>query len=118
MGQIGKFRTVSHEGKHGLMFWCPGCDHTHVVTVNGKDTWTFNGDYDKATISPSVLTHGTEPLTDEQCDRILAGEKFEPKKVVCHLFLRDGMLQFLGDCTHKLSNQTVPLPELPDWAKD
>jgi hypothetical protein len=27
----------------------------------------------------------------------------------CHLFIRDGALQFLSDCTHKLAGQTVDM---------
>lgn len=26
-------------------------------------------------------------------------------------FIRDGQIQFLGDCTHALAGKTVPLPE-------
>lgn len=36
---------------------------------------------------------------------------------VCHCFVADGAMQFLGDCTHALAGQTVPIPEWPrpDW---
>jgi len=37
---------------------------------------------------------------------------------VCHYFLKGGMLQFLGDCTHTLAGQTVPLPELAPHVRD
>jgi len=33
---------------------------------------------------------------------------------ICHSFIRDGKIQFLGDCTHALAGQTVDLPELPE----
>lgn len=36
-------------------------------------------------------------------------------KNVCHSFIKDGKIQFLGDCTHALANQTV---DLPDWEQD
>lgn len=29
---------------------------------------------------------------------------------VCHYFLRNGQIQYLGDCTHAMRGQTVPLP--------
>ena len=29
----------------------------------------------------------------------------------CHSFVKDGMIQFLGDCTHELANKTVELPD-------
>jgi hypothetical protein len=41
-----------------------------------------------------------------------AGDNF---RVICHTFIKAGMIEFLGDCTHKLKGQTVPLPPLPDW---
>ena len=31
---------------------------------------------------------------------------------VCHSFVTNGRIQYLGDCTHKLAGQTV---DLPDW---
>ncbi|WP_241754456.1 hypothetical protein [Cupriavidus basilensis] len=33
---------------------------------------------------------------------------------VCHSFVTDGRIQFLGDCTHALAGQTVPLAEFPE----
>lgn len=34
---------------------------------------------------------------------------------VCHSFVTEGRIQFLGDCTHALANQTV---DLPDWTEE
>lgn len=78
-----------------LYFWCPGCECHHAVTTEPPHGWTFNGDFDKPTISPSVLcTFGNSS------DR-------------CHLFVRDGKLQFLNDCTHKHAGQTIDMVPLP-----
>ena len=33
-------------------------------------------------------------------------------KQVCHSFIKDGNIQYLNDCTHKLAGQTI---EIPDW---
>lgn len=77
------------------MFWCPGCDSPHALTVEGPHAWGFNGDEQRPTFTPSVLVTG-------------GGDKRR-----CHSFVRDGQIQFLGDCTHALANQTVPLPEWP-----
>ena len=33
---------------------------------------------------------------------------------VCHSFIRDGRIQFLGDCTHHLAGQTVDLPDFTE----
>lgn len=90
-------------------FDCPGCECSHYIDPH---IWTFNGDFENPTVSPSILVRGTEDLTDEQCERIMAGEKFKPKPFVCHSFVQNGQIQFLDDCTHKLAGQTVELPEI------
>jgi len=97
-----------------IMFECPGCECVHGVSVNGQPnamgaTWGWNGDFVRPTFTPSILVRGTMPITDQQRDRIMAGEPFLPKDVVCHSFVRDGQIQFLPDCTHKLAGQTVPM---------
>lgn len=81
-------------------------------TRDGTPNWTWNGRLEKPTIKPSVLTRGTLPLTDEQHDRVMKGEKLTPTPFVCHSFINDGKVQFLGDCTHEFKNQTV---DLLDW---
>ena len=80
-------------------FWCPGCEDVHRFE-EGK--WTFNGDYDKPTFHPSLLLNGNPALHNPAVPR-------------CHLFLTEGILTFLSDCTHKLVGQRVPLPEPAEW---
>jgi len=96
------------DGRHGtvLHLWCPGCNQLHAPEVEGdtltaRGCWTFNGDLEKPTISPSLL------VTWEYGP--------EKEKHRCHSFVRDGQWQFLADCTHELAGQTVPLVLLPDW---
>ncbi len=100
----------------GLMFWCPGCDGAHQVRVGDGSgpRWGFNGDYDRPTFTPSVLVRGTQPMTDDEHRRIMAGERVEPRPFVCHSFVRDGQIQFLGDCTHALAGQTVALRDFDE----
>lgn len=108
MAARGILRTV--EGGR-LMFWCPGCNEAHVVAV-GEGTgpsWGFNGDYDRPTFTPSVLATGKRRITDEEYDRIMAGEKLEIPDMCCHSFVTNGQIQFLSDCTHALAGQTVAL---------
>lgn len=92
------------EGTNGalLWFWCPGCEEAHAVEVESKkkSCWNWNGSEDCPTITPSVL------CVQSQSERR------------CHSFVKDGKIQFLNDCFHKLKGQTVPLPELPDWLLD
>jgi len=82
-----------------VAFWCPGCDSCHAIPVEGPKAWGYNGNPSAPTISPSILVTWEE------------GEARE--KRVCHSFVRDGSIQFLGDCTHALAGQTVPLPVWP-----
>lgn len=87
-----------------LLFWCPGCDGAHMVRVASTDLpggWTFNGNHERPTFSPSILVTYNGP--DAGID--------DAPPAVCHSFVRDGQIQFLGDCTHALAGQTVPLPD-------
>lgn len=92
-----------------IAFWCPGCNEAHVVRT-GKDGWSFDGNVDAPTLSPSILVQGKRMPTDDEVRRILAGEQVEIDRLVCHSFVRAGRIQFLDDCTHALRGQTVPLP--------
>ena len=113
----GLLRTV--EGGR-LMFRCPGCNENHMIRVGDGSGpgWTFNGDYDRPTFSPSVLVrtgHYVPGFENGPCWCTYAKEHPEEeddgfKCAVCHSFVRDGQIQFLSDCTHALAGQTVPLP--------
>lgn len=113
MGAVSALSPVLRSGEgNRLFFWCPGCDEAHGI-VHGGGGWTWDGNVERPTFSPSVLVTGVRRITDEEYERLRAGEKIEPEPERCHSFVRDGHIQFLGDCTHKLAGQTVPLPEWP-----
>lgn len=81
---------------------CPGCKMEHVIaTGEGPGPrWTFNGNMEKPTFSPSLLvTYTWGP---------------EHKSIVCHSFIVDGVWQFLTDCTHELAGQHVPMIDV-EW---
>lgn len=90
-----------------LWIWCPGCEAwgsgLHALPVEGTETpqWEWDGNLELPTLSPSILTkmHHRDP----------------PEERVCHSFLKAGVWEFLGDCTHELVNQKVPVVPLPDW---
>lgn len=97
-----------------LMFACPGCiaggpdgyDGIHTLPVNtkeeiGKPVWTWDGNREAPTLSPSILTHGSENGLYSRC----------------HSFLRNGVFEFLTDSTHPLAGQKVPIPDLPEWVE-
>lgn len=98
-----KLITTNHkDGSRSYSFNCPGCGRHHAIRVGNSDgpSWSFNGDMDKPTFSPSIL------------DRIaLTGGGYRNG---CHFFIRDGEIQFCGDSEHKLAGQTVDLPEIDE----
>jgi Family of unknown function (DUF6527) len=59
--------------------------------------WSWNGDLNWPTFSPSLLCNGHDP------------------KNRCHSFIKDGNIQFLSDCWQKLAGKTV---ELPEWESE
>lgn len=89
-----------HNGRQSFYFLCPGCAQLDepgsklyaIHTFN--DTWTFNGDGDKPTVSPSLLVTDGRPAYR------------------CHSFIEGGQIRFLSDCSHSLAGQTVELPEV------
>lgn len=105
----------------GLGYWCQGCDMLHQVWVGSGSgpRWGWSGDVVKPTFTPSVLVQWDqwEPpaTTIDIRDKIRSGEIVQTKvHKVCHTFITDGQVQFLGDCTHHLAGQTHPLPDLPE----
>lgn len=84
---------------------CPGCDMYHQIWVAGAEGrtahWSFNGDTMLPTFSPSLKVTWN----------------LSKKPRVCHSFIRNGQIQYLDDCTHRLKGQTVDLPVIhPDWS--
>lgn len=97
---------------HAIMIWCPGCDEReparkrgglNMLPVSGdstkRPTWTWNGNLEVVTLSPSILTR--YPMGD--------------KTLVCHSYLTDGVWNFLNDCTHDLAGKQIPMMPLPEW---
>lgn len=59
-----------------------------------QPVWTWNGDTERPTLKPSLLSRTPE--------------------VTCHTWITDGKVQFLPDSTHELAGQTLDLLEV-DW---
>lgn len=111
--------------KSVAMFFCPGCKEHHGVWVNGASNpingaaWQWNQSLEKPTFQPSVLVRGIRSDMDaktleeyrklpEESRRRSAMD--DPRfGMRCHSYVTDGRIQFLGDCTHALAGQTVPL---------
>jgi len=104
-----KLIQVNDHGKiyQVLEFVCPGCvsygsSGIHILPVNTVETspsWTWNEDLERPTIQPSILTNHH------------SGHR-------CHSFLRDGVFEFLSDCSHELAGTSCEIPDLPDWAAE
>lgn len=113
MGALGtKLRNASGPlGHKQILHWCPGCDEPHgiyIVNPDGRPVWTFNGDYDKPTFSPSIRCFTSETTDDD--DNPLPAPV---ERMLCHYHIVAGEIQFCGDSSHALSGQTVPLPDWP-----
>ncbi|HEY0889311.1 MAG TPA: DUF6527 family protein [Nocardioides sp.] len=95
-------------GAELVIFRCPGCDDNHRISVG---TWTFNGDLERPTFSPSVLVSGVQWDEGSGFRKPSHAGVAPGAPIVCHSYVTDGRIQFLGDCTHVLAGQTVDLPE-------
>ena len=90
--KIRRIQAKTKDGgqKHG--FHCPACGFSHWFEIGGKYSWTWNGDFNKPTIDPSIKAYADD--------------------FVCHSFVKDGRIRFLNDCTHDKAGQTMDLPDL------
>lgn len=80
-----------------FIFWCPGCKVAHWFKTTGDHPrWTFDGNMECPTVSPSILVrYGDQP-----------GDK------ICHLFIEGGQIKYQGDSTHEFSGKTIPMESL------
>lgn len=92
---IAQLGSARRDGGLRYYFRCPACDAHHVFSAGGPKCWQFNGDMVKPTVSPSLLV--TKPGNPAYR---------------CHSFIKDGRIEFCGDCSHKHKGKTM---ELPPW---
>lgn len=97
-----------------ITFKCPGCDDIHSVP---GDRWTVTGTSPSdVTCSPSLLATSGHYCSDKQDSGCWCEfNKANPSEAVfgcyrCHSFIRNGRIEFLSDCSHKLAGKTVPVP--------
>jgi hypothetical protein len=97
-----------------LWLWCPGCEDAHRIVIGTADSWTWDGNAEAPTISPSIAVGGVQ--WDEGSPFHRPGHHVAPgEPKICHSFVVAGVWQFLGDSTHALAGQHVPMVDLPDW---
>lgn len=95
---MSQVSDVLRRQEGGYTHYCPGCERAHSL----PDGWSFNGNLERPTFSPS-FKH-TTPVG--------------PPARVCHYILTNGILNFCGDSTHGLAGLSVPLPSLPPGLRD
>lgn len=95
--------------ERGFTFYCPGCRERHQVRTqavagvreDGRSwpVWSFNGDYEHPTFTPSLWLYADMP---------------GGRETLCHLWITGGLLVYCQDSPHALAGQTVPMPDIPD----
>jgi hypothetical protein len=124
MGQVSsKLRRT----EDGYAYWCQGCEEMHHVRTNGPAAvWSFDGDLESPSFSPSVMvTSGHYVSSHKPGDPCWCTYNAEhPDRPApfkchrCHTSITSGVVQFLGDCSHAFAGQTLPLPVLPPKSRD
>lgn len=96
MSKLRELKCTDENGfdKTEYGFKCPGCNVFHYVPVKSleKPVWDFNWNLERPSFNPSLL--------------------LKLNGFTCHLFVRDGKIEFLKDCTHDYAGMVVPLPDL------
>lgn len=114
MSQVSsKLRSVTG----GFSHWCPGCNEMHILPAS----WTFNGDLENPSFSPSFKHEGVQRVFDgngKWTGEWVLDANENAVRYVCHYILTNGILNFCSDSTHSLAGKTVPLPALPDGYRD
>jgi hypothetical protein len=82
----------------------PGLFPNRILPVqqNSQTGWHWNGSVDAPTVKPSILTRGG----------VAGGGDGEYTEHLCHSYVTDGRVEFLADCTHEFSGQTLDLLEI------
>jgi hypothetical protein len=97
--------TYTDEGGTRTVLFLPGLDELIMIyarpTSAREPSWEFNNDKASPTLSPSILTTSHWGA--------------ERRELRNHVFVRNGMIEYLSDCTHDLAGKTIELPKLRDW---
>lgn len=114
------------------VFHCPGCGDVHTIQTEKSGAqhpqcWEFNEDIENPTVSPSLLVRSGHYVTEYKTDTCWCDyAKKHPEEIDsiphcyrCHFFIKNGMIQFLSDCTHPFKDKTVEIPDFelnhPNW---
>lgn len=103
-------RPRLHGGRTRI-FMCPACNVAHIFAVDlpSGNGWTFNDDYAAPTCAPSLAIR--RPVV--KGGKVSKGQH----QTLCHLFLREGVIDYCNDCPHPLAGERVALPFFRDTFK-
>lgn len=92
---------------------CLGCGCTHEIPIvegthYSKAKWGFNNNLEKPTFTPSLHIRTGKYADPNYIDPV----DWPNASKVCHSFITDGKIQYLGDCTHEYVNKTIELPDI------
>ena len=90
---------------HNGHYWfkCPGCERHHCIILEGVGSWDVVSK-NPLTIMPSVRVSLPEHKNSEGVTI--------PEKTLCHLYIKNGYIEYLNDSRHHLAGKTVPM-EVP-----
>ena len=96
---------IEDNGQKSALLYMPGLPmHVQINLTGPHPVWGWNGNTQHPTFSPSILT------------RIPWGP--ERKEIVNHVFIRDGLISYLSDCTHEFAGKGMALPTLEEWPEE
>ncbi len=91
--------------EYGWQVGCHHCGHHYFPKerLRNGSSWTFNGDTDRPTFSPSMneLVNGPGP---EHREGVATTR--------CHFTITEGRITYHGDCTHALAGKTLECLEV------
>jgi len=125
-------KYIEIDGEH-YMTVCSASEATHLTIVipgpqgkitlpvitkgdrRGTPCWTWNGDVEKPTLKPSVLSqcghYAPQFQQGEHCWCTNPND-YAFKCYRCHTWINDGNAQFLDDCSHEHKGKTLPLGDI------
>ena len=114
MTRLREFRLETEKGEEsGYAFWCPACKQPHRFTIvspiTGRPKWTFDGNLESPSFSPSLLYYTPQGKVGDD-----GKWKETGRKTNCHLHVKRGQIQYCGDFPHEYKGNTVALQEWPE----
>lgn len=110
---MGQVSSKMRRGEGRYFHWCPGCKEMHPL----PDSWSFNGNLESPTFTPSFKHEGIKLVHDESgqwvepfWQRDAAGNTIP---FICHYIITNGQVAYCGDSSHSLAGKTVPMSDLP-----